>query len=138
MSLLNVYNGTVTAGGTDGDLLTPENVIHSGSIVVEELTISNGAWVKLAVRCNEYYETEEADGRHVRISISDSDITWQLAPDNAGEAGAPEDAGDPLDITDQVDDTNTVFWIRGIAIADELPVNDETTTVSATGRVAAQ
>ena len=128
-SKIKIYKGTVTAGGTDGTLVssgTGLNPIESGAIKVPESGYTEGSWIKLATRCDNGYETVEDASRHARISIEDSaGVTlWQLAPDNAGSAGTPEDWGDPLDFLTKIGDTNTIFWARARVAYTEEPAND--------------
>ena len=142
MALIQIYKGDPTAAGTDGTLVSSgdgTNPIESGSILVPETGFEEGDWVKLAVRCDTGYETEEADSRHAQITIVDSaSVTyWQLAPDDNDSAGTPSDWGDPLDFASQVDDTNTIFWARARAADSETPVNDTTVSITVSAVVAA-
>ena len=128
-SKIKIYKGTVTAGGTDGTLVssgTGLNPIESGAIKVPASDYQEGSWIKLAVRCDNGYETVEDTSRHARISIEDSaGVTyWQLAPDDSGQAGTPEDWGDPLDFLTKIGDTNTIFWARARVAYTEEPAND--------------
>jgi len=97
-SKIKIYKGAVTAGQTDGTLVssgTGLDPIESGAIKVPESGYAEGNWIKLAVRCDPGYETVEDSSRHARISIIDSTkvTMWQLAPDNNGQAGTAEDWG---------------------------------------------
>lgn len=128
-SKIKIYKGTVTAGGTNGTLVssgTGLNPIESGAIKVPESGYTEGSWIKLATRCDNGYETVEDASRHARISIVDStSVTlWQLAPDNAGQAGTPETWGGSLDFLTKIGDTNTIFWARARAAYTEEPAND--------------
>ena len=141
-SLIKVYKGTPTGGGTDGTLVsegTGLEPIESGSILIPESGYTEGSWVKLAIRCDSGYETEEASGRHARVSIVDSTHVdkWQLAPDSTGSPGTPEDWGDPLDFAAQIGATNTIFWARARAAYTETPVNDTTVDIQVAARIAA-
>jgi hypothetical protein len=91
-SKIKIYKGAVTAGQTDGTLVssgTGLDPIESGAIKVPAAGYQEGSWIKLAVRCDTGYETVEDSSRHARISIVDSaKVTmWQLAPDNSGQPG---------------------------------------------------
>ena len=112
-SKIKIYKNNPTAGGTDGTLVssgTGLSPIESGAIKVPESGYAEGNWIKLAVRCDTGYETVEDASRHARISIEDSaGVTmWQLAPDNSGQAGTPEDWGDPLDFLSKIGATRCV------------------------------
>jgi hypothetical protein len=142
-SKIKIYKGTVTAGQTNGTLVssgTGLNPIESGAIKVPESGYTEGSWIKLAIRCDNGYETVEDTSRHARISIEDSTgvTLWQLAPDNAGSAGTPEDWGDPLDFVSKVDDTNTIFWARARVAYTEEPANDTSVNIQVAATIGAQ
>ena len=141
-SKIKIYKNNPTAGGTDGTLVssgTGLNPIESGAIKVPESGYAEGNWIKLAVRCDAGYETVEDSSRHARISIEDSaGVTlWQLAPDNAGSAGTPEDWGDPLDFLTKIGDTNTIFWARARVASTEEPANDESVDIQVAATIGA-
>jgi hypothetical protein len=141
-SKIKIYKNNPTAGGTDGTLVssgTGLNPIESGAIKVPAAGYQEGSWIKLAVRCDAGYETVEDSSRHARISIEDSaGVTlWQLAPDNAGSAGTPEDWGDPLDFLTKIGDTNTIFWARARVASTEEPANDESVDIQVAATIGA-
>jgi len=130
-SKIKIYKGAVTAGQTDGTLVssgTGLDPIESGAIKVPAAGYQEGSWIKLAVRCDPGYETVEDYSRHARISIVDSSqvTMWQLAPDNNGQPGTAEDWGEPLDIVTKIGATNTIFWARARVEHTEEPANDRT------------
>ena len=141
-SKIKIYKGTVTAGQTDGTLVssgTGMDPIESGAIKVPESDYTEGSWIKLAVRCDTGYETVEDSLRHARISIVDSTkvTMWQLAPDNSGQAGTPEDWGDPLDFSTKIGATNTIFWARARVASTEEPANDESVDIQVAATIGA-
>ncbi len=141
-SKIKIYKNNPTAGGTDGTLVSSStglNPIESGAIKVPESGHAEGNWIKLAVRCDPGYETVEDSSRHARISIEDSThITkWQLAPDNAGNAGTPEDWGDPLDFLTKIGATNTIFWARARVAHTEEPANDTSVDIQVAATIGA-
>jgi hypothetical protein len=128
-SKIKIYMNDPTAGGIDGDLVSSSTglaPIESGVIKVPTDGYAEGSWLKLAVRCDEGYLTVEDTARHARVQIVDSDSIdkWQLAHDDEGSAGEPEDWGDALDFLDEIDDTNTIFWARARVADTEEPAND--------------
>ena len=141
-SKIKIYKGTVTAGQTDGTLVssgTGLNPIESGAIKVPESGYTEGSWIKLAVRCDSGFKTVEDSSRHARVSIVDSaGVTmWQLAPDNSGQAGTPEDWGDPLDFLSEIGDKNTIFWVRARVASTEEPANDTSVDIQVTATIGA-
>jgi hypothetical protein len=141
-SKIKIYKGAVTAGQTDGTLVssgTGLDPIESGAIKVPESGHTEGNWIKLAVRCDNGYETVEDTSRHARISIEDSTgvTMWQLAPDNSGQAGTPEDWGDPLDFLSKIGATNTIFWVRARVAHTEEPANDTSVDIQVAATIGA-
>jgi hypothetical protein len=141
-SKIKIYKGNPTAGGTNGTLVssgTGLDPIESGAIKVPASGHAEGNWIKLAVRCDTGYETVEDSSRHARISIEDSTgVTyWQLAPDNSGQAGTPEDWGDPLDFLSKIGSTNVIFWARARVAHTEEPANDESVHIQVAATIGA-
>ena len=141
-SKIKIYKGAVTAGQTDGTLVssgTGLDPIESGAIKVPASDYQEGIWIKLAVRCDNGYETVEDSSRHARISIVDSSkvTMWQLAPDNSGQPGTAEDWGEPLDILTKIGATNTIFWARARVAHTEEPVNDASVDFKVTATIGA-
>ena len=141
-SKIKIYKGAVTAGQTDGTLVssgTGLDPIESGAIKVPASDYQEGIWIKLAVRCDAGYETVEDSSRHARISIEDSThvTKWQLAPDNSGEAGTPQDWGDPLDFSTKIGATNTIFWARARVASTEEPANDRSVDIQVAATIGA-
>jgi len=141
-SKIKIYKGTVTAGQTDGTLVssgTGSNPIESGAIKVPESGYTEGSWIKLAVRCDSGFKTVEDSYRHARVSIVDSvGVTmWQLAPDNSGQAGTPENWGDPLDFLSEINDKNTIFWARARVAHTEEPANDTNVDIQVAATIGA-
>jgi len=141
-SKIKIYKNNPTAGGTNGTLVssgTGLNPIESGAIKVPESGYAEGNWIKLAVRCDTGYETVEDSSRHARISIVDSaGVTlWQLAPDNSGQAGTPQDWGDPLDFLTKIGATNTIFWARARVASTEEPANDKSVYIQVAATIGA-
>ncbi len=141
-SKIKIYKNNPTAGGTDGTLVssgTGLDPIESGAIKVPAAGYQEGSWIKLAVRCDTGYETVEDSSRHARISIIDSTkvTMWQLAPDNNGQAGTPEDWGDPLDFLTKIGATNTIFWARARVAYTEEPANDTSVDIQVAATIGA-
>lgn len=132
MSLIKIYKDNPTAGLTDGTLVSSGDwtePIHSGAIKVPETGFEEGAWIKLAVRCDSDFETVEEDAKHATLNIINTTHVdkWRLAPDDndsPDELNA-EDWGFSMDITTQIVDTNHIFWIQARAEAGEEPQNDQ-------------
>jgi hypothetical protein len=150
-SKIKVYMNNPTAGLRDGDLVSTDTglaPILSGSIKVPTSGHAEGSWVKLALRCDVGYETILDEARHALIEIEGDTIgegesaydnadKWQLAADDGDSPDTPEDWGDPLAITDEIDDTNYIFWARARVHEDEEPENDDTVDLRVTATIGA-
>lgn len=125
MANIHVYQGTVTAGGTNGTQVSEGT--GSAPIVVGPLKASineESSAIKLAIRCDTDYETV---GNTTITPTGTSSAKWALAPDNSGSAGVFGSYGAALTISSVIDDTNTLFWAKAKATNDETtPVNDTT------------
>ena len=142
-SKIKIYKGTVTAGGTDGTLVssgTGLNPIESGAIKVPAAGYQEGSWIKLAVRCDAGYETVEDSSRHARISIVDTEEEgnedkWQLSKTAAVQTGV--DWGDSLGFDSKIGDKNVLFYARARVAHTEEPINDRTVMLKASATIGA-
>ncbi len=147
--MIRVYKDNPTAGAADGTLVstgTGADPIESGPIRVPASGYENGAWITLAVRCDPTFETVLDEGVHVALTIVNADHRnkWRLAPDDG--SGDPDTAAATdwdgaeyvLNITDQVDDTNTLFHAQARVHEDESPSNDDSVDIRARAVVGAQ
>ena len=122
MSLIGIYFGTVTAGGTDGTRAsegTGSTPITIGPL--DTATNEESSAVKLAIRCDSGYAATGAT-----ITPTGTTATkWALAPDNAGSAGTFGAYGAYLDVG-AVSDANTLIWAKAKTVDTEVPMNDTT------------
>ena len=138
-SLIKIYDGSPTAGDTDGTLVSSgdgSNPIASGPLKANENEVSSA--IKLAVRCDDGYQTIEEDSKHAALTIVDSTSTdkWKLALTSDGLSTATWGAG--LDITTLIDDTNTIFYAQARAVDTEDPVEDTTVDIKVEATIGAQ
>ena len=120
MSLIGIYFGTVTAGGTDGTRAsegTGATPITIGPL--DTATNEESSAVKLAIRCDSGYAATGAT-----ITPTGTTATkWALAPDDAGSAGTFGAYGAALSVG-AVSDANTLVWAKAKAASAESPSND--------------
>lgn len=117
MANIGVYNGSPTAGGTNGTLVDLANFISPGSLQTGTGSEVVTAPLKLAVRC---INTGDTSASSLVISLTGTSTSkWALAPDNSGSAGTFGAYGASLNVG-TVGATNTIFWIRARATTDEL------------------
>lgn len=138
MANIRIYNGTVTAGGTDGAAVSEGsgNNPITGNLVV---TAGSGAQtaIKCAIRCDTGYTTNGNTILKTMTESSGSYVSYtgtnvQLAADNnyADSVAALAGATWVNSLTLQnVGATNTLFWVKMNAAAGETPSNDSSIKV---------
>ena len=120
MSLIGIYFGSPTSGGTDGTRAsegTGATPITIGPLDTASNAVSSA--VKLAIRCDSGYAATGATVTPTGTSAA----KWALAPDSGGSAGTFGAYGAALTIG-AVSDANTLIWAKAKATSDESPTND--------------
>lgn len=136
MADIHIYKGTVTAGGTNGTLVS-EAGAQTSPIEIGQLNATNNEVStdqKLAIRCDTGYTTS---GDTTITPTGTTAAKWALAPDNAGAAGTYGAYGAALTISSAIDATNTIFWVKAKATSDESPSNDVSVSLQVSATVAA-
>ena len=136
MADIHIYKGTVTAGGTDGTLVS-EGGAQTSPITVGPLNATNNEVStdqKLAIRCDIGFATS---GSTTITPTGTTAAKWALAPDNAGSAGTYGAYGAALTISSVINAVNTIFWTKAKATSDESPVNDVSVSLQVSATVAA-
>ena len=123
---INLYTGTVTAGGTDGTAVSTGDTETSPVSVTLNATNAETAIVKCALRCESGYKTS---GNTVITFTGTSTAKWQIASDNNyadATAAAAATFATSLTISTAINATNTIVWLKALSSADESPANDTT------------
>jgi len=121
MSLIGIYFGTVTAGGTDGTRAsegTGSTPITIGPL--DTATNEESSAVKLAIRCDSGYA---ATGTTITPTGTTA-TKWALAPDSSGSAGTFGAYGAALEFAGAIPDSNVLFWAKAKTVSTETPTND--------------
>lgn len=121
-NLIHMYKGSVTSGSTDGTQISEGD--ESNPLTIGPLNATNNeesSPVKVALRCDSGYATS---GNTVITPQGTTATKWALAPDNAGAAGTFGAYGAALTISDVINSTNKIFWVKAKSTNDETPVND--------------
>ena len=121
---INLYTGTVTAGGTDGTAVSTGDTETSPVSVTLNATKAETAIVKCALRCETGYKTS---GDTKTTFTGTSTAKWQVAADNNyadATAAAAATFATSLTISTAIDATNKVVWLKALSSADESPAND--------------
>ena len=136
MADIHLYKGTVTAGGTDGTLVSEEGA-QTSPIEIGPLNATNNEVStdqKLAIRCDTGFVTS---GDTTITPTGTTAAKWALAPDDAGSAGTYGSYGAVLTVSSAIDATNTIFWAKAKATSDESPVNDVSVSLRVSAIIAA-
>ena len=130
MGFINLYNGTVTVGMQNGDLVsmgTNVNPIDGG--VLNATLNQQSDSIKLAIRCDNGYKT--VDGSSVKIKATGSNSNkWAFALDNNGSPGTFTSYGGELTISSEVIDENYIIWAKARSLDSESPSTDNLTKIN--------
>lgn len=129
MSEINIFKGNVTAGLTDGTVVSRGN----GSTPIttnalDAIGLDESDPIKLAIRCDAGFKT---DGNTTISFIAypglgevDTSDRWAIAPDAGGSHGAWSDWNGQLVIADPIGDVNKIFWVKARSKENEEVAND--------------
>ena len=107
MPSIAIYSGG-TPGGTDGTEVNMSSPMMIGPLDAYTEGTTN---IRMALRCDEGYQTI---GRvRLRLWGIDTDM-FQLAPEVDGAPGEWNGPGGGMVIDTTIDDTNTMFWLKGM------------------------
>jgi hypothetical protein len=111
---INLYTGTVTAGGTDGSLISNGDNSSPLSLVVNSSDATPEAKAACAIRCQPTYNAS-----NVTLSFDGTNAAqWSISDTENGTYGAT------LTLPSDVLTTNTIFWVKATATAGEDPKID--------------
>ena len=145
--LLSIYTGNVTGGAKDGTFVSRERAMTAPISVLLDSSNGESKCIKCAIRCNSGYKTSGTttigfmywDGTNYQIN-GGAMGRFKIALDNGyTEDNVDANASwvDSIDITDEITDTNVVFWIKISSVLGEAPVRDNTISLTAKGVVVA-
>lgn len=134
--LIKLYNGSVTAGGTNGDEVSEGSLSNPVQFTLNAAK-NEEACQKVAIRCQNGYQTygnTTITAYHYNVENkvwepTGGDVAkWKFAKDNAyaDAATALSSAtwSNKLTISDVITDKNTVFWVKAGSSSAEVPQND--------------
>lgn len=125
---IHVYTGDPTKGLTDGTLVSQGD--FSAPIVGASLNIGTseiGAPIKCAVRCEPNMITQ---GPVQLMFVGPNADKWAFGEDEDGVPGTWSTWGGSATFANAITDVNSIFWVRARAMADEVPMKDDTTYLS--------
>ena len=144
-SKIKVYKDNPTSGDTDGTLVSSgdwSDPIHSGSIKVPDTGYEEGDWIKLAVRCDDGYETVEEDNKYITLSIKPHETSLDGSVSSGDSAITVHDVGNLDKDRDIIiapstadEETHRIASVSGSTLTLEDTLNnshgDDTTVISA-------
>lgn len=121
---INLYTGTVTAGGTDGTAVADDAPLS----VELDATKDESKVVACAVRCEAGYQTV---GDTVVTFDGTNKAKWSICDKADGTFS------DSLTLKDTVTTKNILFYVKATSAKEEDPVNDTTVSVKLSTKIGA-
>lgn len=133
---ISIYGNNPTAGKTDGTAISEGGSYTNPLSVTLDATKNEAAYIKCAVRCVTGYSTV---GDTVIAFDGSSKEKWSVAEDHNFTAETAKGAiyRESLTISDSIDSTNTIFWVKVEASEDEEPSNDKNTQIMMSTKIQA-
>lgn len=132
MAQFHIYNGSPTAGGTNGTKVSSRNPVYD----VLDSSVPETHAAKCAIRCDSGYSIASAS---VYFDGSDTSL-WALANDNsyanAADALANATWNSEITVTD-IGTTNKIFWAKASATLNETPKDDTSVSIVVDATVSA-
>lgn len=118
--LVNIYQGNVTAGGTDGTKVSTDGTYTAPVDVELDASQNESKIIPLAVRANSGYKTTGT------VTISDQGDTndrWKLCWTQNGTFT------DSITTDDEITAVNKLFYAKASSASTELPATDRTASL---------
>ena len=134
---INIYMGNPTADGADGIEVSTDGKNTAPIDVTLDASKAESKTVKLAVRCESGYKTND-DG--LTLSLSGTNASkWALAYDASCTGDTPPaDSAFSSSISKlPVAEKNIIFWVRATSSTNEDPQNDTSVKIVASGYIVA-
>lgn len=124
---INIYKGEVTLGGQDGTVLSNGDNSAPITVTLNARRLDHEC-VLLAVRTESGYI-----GYDVEISFTGQTASkWSVAKDDGYDKETVNSSASWSEsvIFDTVGSTNSLFWVKAISTAEELPLDDRTVKIN--------
>lgn len=126
----HVYQGSVTASGTDGTAVSEGTETSAITFTLNATNNEESSSKTLAIRCDTGYNTTG----NTTISLTGTTAAkWALSLNGS----TWETYGSPITITSTIGTTNTLFYIKAKAVDTETPVNDVSVDLSISSTIQA-
>lgn len=124
--LVNVYQGNVTAGGTNGTKVSTDGSQTAPVEVELDAQQNESKIVKLAIRADSGYKTT---GTTTIQDQNDTNDRWKLCWTQNGTFS------DSISTTNAITATNTLFYAKASSASTENPSTDTTPSFRVTSKV---
>ena len=128
MALINIYSGTVTAGGTNGTQVSTSGTYTAPVDISLDAQQNESKTVALAIRCESGYVTT---GTTTISDVSDTNDRWKLCWTQNGTFA------DSITTEDVIGATNKLFYIKASSVSTELPTLDRSASLQISTKIAA-
>ena len=126
MAYINVYNGNPTVGLADGTLVSSAGAQTNPVAFTLDASQSESATAKLALRCESGYHTQ---GNTVVSFTGTSANYWTVCDTENGTYASS------LVISDSIDATNTIFYVKASSASSETPNLDTSVSIQVVTKV---
>ena len=126
MALINIYQGAVTAGATNGSQVSLDNTFTAPISVDLDASQNESKIITLAVRTNTGYTTS---GTTTITDLNDTNDRWKFSWTQNGTFA------DTITTADAITATNTLFYAQVSSDDSELPATDRSVNISVTAKI---
>lgn len=133
---INIYNGTITKGGTDGSVVSLDGSNSNPISATLNSTEAESQVIKLAIRCESGYEVS-SEGATISFTGTTAS-KWKVAYDSTQADTAPADTAfaDTAVIKD-IKAKNVIFWVKASSESTETPSNDTSVKLNVSAKILA-
>lgn len=125
---INLYMNNPTEGGTDGTAISTDGTQLNPLTVTLDASKNESKKMKLAVRCEEGYQTS---GAATISDYNDTNDRWKFSLTEEGTYS------DTIIIASTIDSVNTIFYAQASSDSSENPTRDVSVQIKTTAVIAA-
>ena len=124
--MVNIYQGSVTAGGTDGTKVSTGGTFTAPVDVELDASQNESKIIPLAIRANTGYKTT---GTVTIGDLNDTNDRWKFSWTQDGTFG------DSITTEDTITDVNTLFYAKASSVSTEVPTSDSAVSARVSSKV---
>lgn len=126
--LVNIYQGSVTAGGTDGTKVSTDGTYTAPIDVELDASQNESKIIPLAVRADSGYKTT---GTTTIQDLGDTNDRWKLSWTAGGSFA------DTISTDNAITAVNTLFYAKASSADTELPKTDRSASLKVSSKITA-